>query len=612
MICNADETALLHTLGKDAWREGQLDLIRWVVGGHASLGILPTGYGKSLCYQAAALQMGGLSIVVSPLIALMRDQVQQLQALGIAAARFDSSLSEEQREELCRQLCEDELRLLYVAPESLENAQLSAAIEQAQLSLFVVDEAHCVSEWGHSFRPDYLKLPSWYAQHKFRALMALSATATPVVQAELRRAFGITEEHSLIYSPQRSNIRRLVLAAQDKPAALHAFLKDYAQGASIVYCRTRKQVEELAALISSWGYVARAYHAGQPSDQRERLQDAFLLNEINVLVATIAFGMGVDKPDLRAVLHYDAPSSPEAYVQESGRAGRDGEPAYSMVLLNGSDSREISNRIKAEEPDAEGLLRCLRWLLPSNQRVVSLWELSTECDLAEDVPQRALKLLEGSVELLGRGYKHYKVRPLYSLSTILDGRDDQEQARLRWLDQQRDAEVEAAAQAWDCSYLEAMSYLQDCEAAQEWSLKFRQQAMLLSRCGNADTGELAEQLSSYYSRRREASLTRWAQMKQMLQSSSCLNAALERYFMGEDAIIAPCGNCSACLGSPCGELSDPPEPPSLEPGAELPSFAREGQRKRFLLGIASPSAMRRRLWGHRYYAALAGADWDDL
>lgn len=607
-----EEKNLLKLFKKDSWRRGQRELVEWVLQGQSCLGVLPTGHGKSLSFQVAALLFGGCSIIISPLIALMQDQVAVLQSLGIAAARFDSSLSLENRDDLLDKLQAGQLKMLYLAPESMDNPALLTILQQIELGLFVVDEAHCVSAWGHSFRPDYLKLPAWSARLPFKALMALTATATPRVREDLKQAFCISDEHCIVLPPYRDNIERQIKLSADKLADLKQFLSHPDRHPAIVYARSRKNVEELAAMLSTKDQTIPCYHAGQNAETRAATQQQFLTNEIPILVATIAFGMGIDKPDVRSVIHYHAPSSPEAYVQESGRAGRDGKPSTSLLLLDHQDGIEIRNRIWAEEPDAEGIARCVRWMVPQSYRVVSNWELGTECDLAADVPQRILDSLQAQVEISAQGYKYYKVRPLFPIATICDGRDEEECARLQWLDAHREGEVEEAAEAWNYSYAEAMLQLQDCEAAQEWGLNFRQQAMQLHRVGEVDSTQLTEQLLDYYAQRRDGSLQRWEQFLTMLSGKACLNEELHHYFMGESG--SPCHHCSICAGHAINlnQAQTATQIPDIPPASELPELARDGQRKRFLLGIISPTLMRRRLWAHPHYGCLSGTAWEDL
>lgn len=615
MLSPNQEARLLRLFGREAFRPGQRELVNAAMSRRHCLGVMPTGHGKSLCYQmVAAMLPGYTTLVVSPLIALMREQVAYVQRLGMTAYRYDSSIEESERESLLDTLASGRVQLLYVAPESLENEALQQALSGVKLGLFVVDEAHCISEWGHSFRPDYLKLPTWCAQRDFYAIMALTATATRRVQADLCRVFGIAQADVVCISPYRPNITRCVLPTTERFAELCQFLQDETHIPAIVYARSRKGCEDLAAALQSQGLDAAAYHAGQSTEWREQLQDAFVSNQRRILVATIAFGMGVDKPDVRSVVHYNVPMSPEAYIQESGRAGRDGSPATSLVLLDGRDVRDAFNRIYAAEPDAEGVLRCCRWLQPAAPAAISLWEVVTTCDVPEDVPQRLLAHLQqsGRIAVESRGYKYYKVKPMFSLASILDGRDSLESTRLSWLESHREGEVAEAADAWGCSYAEAMELLRECEKSGEWQVVFRQQALFLVPQGIADTRRIAAELSALYAHRREADVERLQILLAILTGHQCINAALQHYFMGEQ--VAPCSHCTVCSGvvAELPAISVEESCVLLPAETELPEFSRPAQRRRFLLGIASPGLMARRLWAHPLYGCASTAAWHEL
>lgn len=624
-MTEGEEKLILQRFGVPRLREAQRELVGHALARRSCLGVLPTGYGKSLCYQAAAVLMEGTSLVVSPLLALMKEQAERLAALGIRARRFDSALSDSARKETLEAVRRGDVELLFVAPESLENERLEDALAEVKKALFIVDEAHCVSVWGHSFRPDYLKLPGWAAGHGWNTVMALTATATKAVRGDLRRAFGIAGDAEVVRSPYRPNIDRQIVAEdEDSDAALLEFLNDPARLPAIVYCPARRAADELADRLARAGWEARAYHAGQPAEVRERIQDAFLPSRDGVLVATIAFGMGIDKADVRSVVHDGMPPGPEAYVQESGRAGRDGLPSWSLVVRRPGDGRRIRNRILAGEPEREALVRCLRWLMPAGRRVVSWWEITTECDLAEDVVQRALAHLCGkkAVAVEAKGAKYYRARPLFDLATILDGREAGEQAVLAWAAAHPDGEVEALAEAGDMCWSEAQNFLDEMSRSGEWKITLRQRAVLVRSLdeGLSPAAE-ADLLAARCRERSEAELARLAAWERMLDGEECLNRAVERYFEG-DASHTPCGHCSMCRREAerrsVGAAALPAwDEQKAEAAAALfaegnTALQRPAQRARFLLGIGGPASMRARLWAHPAYGSCEGAAWDDV
>lgn len=600
---------ILGLFGKSSLKEAQREMIAHALAGENTLGILPTGYGKSLCYQAAATLTEGMSLVVSPLIALMREQVQTLQKQGIAAKRFDSSLPETEKKLLLQQVERGEIKLLFAAPESLEHSALQRALLSIRLSLFVIDEAHCLSAWGHSFRPDYLKLPAWFRAKDFRSVMALTATAAPRVRRDLCEAFGIADGCVVARSPYRPNIERMVSCATDREAALAEFLSQPEHTPAIIYTRTRKAAEELAGRLSASGHAALCYHAGQTPALREKLQDMFLSNQCRILVATIAFGMGIDKPDVRTVIHFNAPESPENYLQESGRAGRDGQPAASLVFLHGDDILEAENRIYAAEPDPEGVLACAGQMMAAGSRTVNLRRLCVFCDVPEEVPWRILQqgMDEGILLQEGRGYEHYKAKPLFPLQIILSGRDGVETARLQWLASHPEQSVEEAADAWDCSWEEAFQQLEECKASGEWNVMFRHYALRLRTRTRGMAEEVATRLSDTYARKRESDLFRLKETVRILTSTSCINAALETYLT--ERPCRPCGHCAACRGMVPAAIPRPAPPTPLPSPGDLPHFERESQMKRFLMGYSTPRLRERMLHAHPLYGSVSGMPW---
>src|SRR4051812_22440969 len=335
----ADALSMLNSaFGLPAFRGAQESIVRHVTEGGNCLVLMPTGGGKSLCYQLPSLLRPGCGIVVSPLIALMRDQVAGLLEAGVRAAALNSTLSFEEAAEVEERLIAGDLDLLYVAPERLLTPRCLALLGRARIALFAIDEAHCVSQWGHDFRPEYIGL-SAIAQH-FPDVprIALTATADELTREEIIQRLGLAGAPSFVASFDRPNIRYEIVDKQSAVAQLRAFIGEHHSGsAGIVYCLSRAKVEETAAALRRAGIEALPYHAGLDASLRARHQDRFINEDGIVIVATIAFGMGIDKPDVRFVAHLDLPKSIEAYYQETGRAGRDGKPSSAWMAYGLSD-----------------------------------------------------------------------------------------------------------------------------------------------------------------------------------------------------------------------------------------------------------------------------------
>jgi len=332
---------LQHTsrtvFGIHEFRPQQLEIIEHVVAGGDAFVLMPTGGGKSLCYQLPALHRAGTAIVVSPLISLMKDQVDALQANGVAAARLNSSLSAEDASDTLRELRAGRLDLLYVAPERLMLSGFLEMLRTMPIALFAIDEAHCVSQWGHDFRPEYVKLGELRDLFPEVPLLALTATADDQTREDVRQRLHLTGAPVFTAGFDRPNIRYTVEDKRSAPQQLERFIAQHPTDSGIVYCLSRKRVEQVAAALVKKGVKAAAYHAGMTPLKRGKVQDAFAADKVHVVVATVAFGMGIDKPDVRFVVHYDMPKNIEGYYQETGRAGRDGLPAEALLLFGMQD-----------------------------------------------------------------------------------------------------------------------------------------------------------------------------------------------------------------------------------------------------------------------------------
>ena len=379
MATQSPETVLKTVFGYDAFKSFQREIIDAVMAGHDCLAVLPTGGGKSLCYQIPALLLSGTTLVVSPLIALMRDQVAALTAAGVDAVFINSSLEMEERRSIETRVRNGAVRLLYAAPESLSGDRLLSLLDTVSPSLIVVDEAHCVSEWGHDFRPEYRELAALRRRFPRAVWMAATATATERVRADIVDSLGLVRPAVFLGGFDRPNLHISVVPKQELKRRLLGFALARADQSGIVYCGSRRRTEELAAHLCAAGIKAAAYHAGMNSDDRSRVQEAFVRDDVLVVVATVAFGMGIDKPDVRWVVHADLPKSLENYYQEIGRAGRDGLPADCRLYYSAADVM-VASRLFDE--------------LPEEQRRAALGRLDAMRDYAESDRCRRSLILE--------------------------------------------------------------------------------------------------------------------------------------------------------------------------------------------------------------------------
>ncbi len=331
---------LRQQFGFASFRHGQREVIEAGLAGRDVLAVMPTGQGKSLCFQLPATLAQGTTLVISPLIALMKDQVDALRARGIAAAAFHSGLSESERDRVVQALRLRRLQLLYVAPERVQHGWFTQLLRTLWISLFVVDEAHCISHWGHDFRPDYLRLSDLRRELRSPPCLALTATATKKVQDDICEKLRLTDPLRVVTGFRRPNLQFSVVtcgSTDEKWSALERLLDGITSGSVLIYCATRRHVEEVAAHLVRTRPFVGYYHAGVADELRAAVHEGFLTGRVSILVATNAFGMGIDKPDVRLVVHYDMPGSIEAYYQEAGRAGRDGEPARCTLLFHHRD-----------------------------------------------------------------------------------------------------------------------------------------------------------------------------------------------------------------------------------------------------------------------------------
>jgi len=615
------QTVLQQTFKLDHFRPGQQEVIDTLLQGRSALAIFPTGGGKSLCYQLPALMLKGLTLVVSPLIALMKDQVDALNALGVPAARLDSSRTGNEVQAIYRDMERGHLKLLYVAPERLANERFLARLERVSISLMAVDEAHCVSEWGHNFRPDYLKLAQLARDLNAGRVLALTATATPKVAEQICANFGIASRDHIQTGFYRANLHIGVMpcTADQRPERLLELVESRPDEPTIVYVTLQKTAVSVAGLLNEKGYRARPYHAGLKDEERSATQDAFMSGDTPIVVATIAFGMGIDKSDIRAIYHYNLPKSLENYMQEIGRAGRDGGDARCQLLACRDDLTVLENFVYGDTPDAQALDGLVRWLCDQPEHFdLSSYELSQQFDVRPLVLNTLLTYLELERVLSATGpfYTEYKIAFVRPQDEILAGFDASRADFLQrlfatgkpgrtWLTLKPG---EAAGQLGEpqSRIVKALNYLEQ-QGMIELKVAGLRQGYRLERVPE-DLDGLVAQMARLFREREERDIERLQSVCDWAQSSGCLQQPLMAYF-GE-TLEQPCGRCSGCLGQ------NHSLPPRRSQAVDLDrvrqirdeqhrELAGPRQLARFLCGITSPQASRAKLGRHARFGALA-------
>lgn len=435
---------LSRVFGYGQFRPHQREIIEQIIAGESAFVLMPTGGGKSLCYQLPTLLRPGLGIVVSPLISLMKDQVDALKANGVAAAFYNSSLKAGTARQILAQLHNGELDLLYVAPERLLRPDFIERLQQIEIALIAIDEAHCVSQWGHDFRPEYAQLGRLTKLFPTIPRIALTATADLQTRKDIRRILGLEQAACHITGFDRPNIRYAVLEKHNPFNQLRQFLHNHQHAAGIIYALSRKRVDQLTTQLYDKGIRAAAYHAGLSPQQRHRVQEQFLRDEIDIVVATVAFGMGIDKPNVRFVVHYDLPKNIESYYQETGRAGRDGLPAETLLLFGAQDivlvrqlveSGDNPERVRIEIHKLNTMIALAESVTCRRQVLLNYFGEQIEggcgnCDLCLDPPE-TFDATEDARKALSCVYRVGQAFGIKHVIDVLRGADNERIRRLR-------------------------------------------------------------------------------------------------------------------------------------------------------------------------------------
>ncbi|MGY3943450.1 RecQ family ATP-dependent DNA helicase [Aeromonas tecta] len=551
---------LTRHFGFDRLRPGQEAVISRLLDGKSAAAIFPTGAGKSLCYQLPALALPHLTLVISPLIALMHDQLAFLKSKGIAAATLDSSLTPEESRRVMQQASDGQLKILMISVERLKNERFRRFISQIPLSLLVVDEAHCISEWGHNFRPDYLKLPDHRRELAIPQVLLLTATATPAVMADMQAKFDIDKEGLVVTGFYRPNLDLAVvpLAGSARDSWLQQEMQRDPAAPTIVYVTLQHTAQQCAERLQRAGIRACAYHAGLDSTLRSQIQHDFMAGKVDCIVATIAFGMGIDKADIRRVIHYDLPKSIENYSQEIGRAGRDGLSSRCLVLASRAQLPVLENFVYGDTPDKAAIMT----LLETVQQSGAEWEFGL-LRLSNDtnIRQLPLKTLLVYLEMAGVIAPAYSYFAEYRFKFVLEKAEilsrfnpDRHQfleqlfacapqAR-SWCTMDFDAlwqgyqgERHRAAAALD--YLQQQGWIElESKQMTEVYRVLRQ---------DLDVAALATQLHALFEQKEQSELARLQALLAFFTSSHCLSYELAIYFADEQA-PSQCGHCSVCRG----------------------------------------------------------------
>jgi len=627
---------LAARFGFGSFRPGQERVIGSLLAGRSALAVFPTGAGKSLCYQLPALILEGVTIVVSPLIALMKDQIDFLQRSGIDAARLDSSLDAAEQRGVSERLRGGALKLLYVAPERFNNERFLAELARTRISLFAVDEAHCISEWGHNFRPDYLKLAERSRELGAERVLALTATATPAVVADIRAGFGIDEADTVVTGFYRPNLTLLMtpVAAGERDRLLLGRLRERPPGSTIVYVTLQRTALRIAQMLADAGLPARPYHAGMSTDDRVSAQEWWAGSREAIVVATIAFGMGIDKADVRYVYHYNLPKGLESYSQEVGRAGRDGRESICELFACPDDVPTLENFAFGDTPTREALAGLLTDVLQhpvGAEFAVSEYELSTRHDLRPLVLRTALTYLEldGVLRQGTPFYAGFRLRPTgVSFEEIFSRFDEARAGFLRRLIESGKtgrtwtslAPDEAAAALGEerGRIVAALEYLDQQGLVELQAAELRQRYTVTARPD--PESELLESLLERFARRERSEVERIQSVLTLVTHDGCQVRALVGYF-GETR-GERCEHCSYCLNGHALELPQPVPSPPIEARVDAALAALRSshpeaigaprQRARFLSGITSPATTRAKLTRDPLFGSLAERRFADV
>ncbi|MGF1711103.1 RecQ family ATP-dependent DNA helicase [Vibrio kagoshimensis] len=602
------EQTLKQVFGFDSLRYGQKQVIDNVLEGNSTAAIFPTGSGKSLCYQLPALELPHLTLVISPLLALMKDQLAFLHSKGINAAAIESSQDRQTTQQVMQAVRNGETKILMISVERLKNERFRQFISQVPISLLVVDEAHCISEWGHNFRPDYLKLPHYQRQLNISQVLLLTATATSSVIEDMKSKFSIDEKNVVVTGFYRPNLD-LSIQPCTEPVKLETLcdvVNQAAQLPTIVYVTLQQTAEGVAQQLRNVGINAIAYHAGLKPEVRDSIQKQFMHDDIHCIVATIAFGMGVDKSNIRRVIHFDLPKSIENYSQEIGRAGRDGERSECILLANKNGLSTLENFVYGDTPDNIAIHSVLEQIYQHEQQwETMLNQLSRETNIRQ-LPLKTLLVyleLAGVIEPKYSFFADYRFKFIRSKDQILNQfhgeRKDFVETIFQCSPQARvwcQIDFETLwnhFQADRQRVIAAMDYFHE----QGWIELESKQITDVYAVKNTtlDIHTQSEQLTELFKIKENNEVERLAQMLNFFEADTCLSSRLASYF-ADDKAPTQCGHCSVCRGEIASlprHIVDPIDEEMAQQWiseflANATQLITDEAIARFLSGIATP------------------------
>jgi ATP-dependent DNA helicase RecQ len=606
---------LKRRFAMESFREGQREVIQRILAGKNVAAVFPTGGGKSLCYQLPALLLPGTTVIVSPLIALMKDQCDALAAKGIPAARLDSTLSSSQFAAAMNGIRDGSIKMLYVAPERFFNERFLSSMGTLDVSLFAIDEAHCISQWGHNFRPDYLKLAELTRDLCVGRVLALTATATPEVLQDIREAFDIDADDAIRTPFYRSNLhlRSTIVDSKTHYDVLRQRIQSRPRASTLVYVTLQRTAEEVAQSLCADGFPATAYHAGLDSEERASIQQKFIESNDEIVVATIAFGMGIDKSNIRYVYHFNPSKSLEAYAQEVGRAGRDGETSTCETLLRPDDRIVLENFAYGDTPALLSVRRLIDFVAGQPDTFhVSYYHLAAETDIRQSVVQTLLTYMEldGYFKATSPRYDTYKIKPLATSQSILKnftGEPRQFLAEVfgclskgrtqfllnmttatKRLGVERDRIVKAIEHCSEKGWIEIN--------ASDLVYGYRRLKPI------ADTKTLADAYAKRLMDRESSEISRIDAVIDLIAGTRCQSMTLSGHF--DDPTDEVCGSCSFCIGEAPHKI---PAMGTRSIGTSAKRLLEDAiakypdrlvtarERARFLCGLSSPGFTSARL-----------------